>query len=529
MVLEDQQDIKDPIEGRKYLEKHSLLCPPGEPPTHSSLAACLYQISAMAGIQKPAINAIRSVAFLLEEMEETQINFTVKEAIDSQITEFTYDMKTLIEDAKEKINDHLKIVEDRLSTLPVNPPPQPTQPTQLTHTPGSYASALINPPAHANPKIAAREGIRARQFLIEGIKNSKFSHLDQIQLTTELNKILAEAGLPKGKIRSTVGVRNGGTLIEMDSDEAATWLLRDDNQLKLCNKIGPNIVFKTRVYNVIAFNVSLTINPDDERHRIEICEANGLESNVISSIKWAKPVNKRSPSQRTAHLLVTFTNADAANRVITNSMTICNRRCHAEKVKREPTRCLKCQGWNHFAKDCIEKEDKCGNCAGTHRTNDCNTHSNKRCVSCKSNDHASWERICPTFVRKQEELDARNPDNTLQYFPTADPWTWITSGKPATQPTPRSTPSNSSKQLQPSKKPQQTRRQCDTYIPEYSAPQAQLRTMDTYIPNLDWGSDAGPSNARDNRPAPQANTNATTTNTNNSILIRPHNGPSIIH
>ena len=111
IIIEDLQDVKDQKEGRKYLEKHSLLCPPGEPPSHTSLATCLHQISAMSGLQKPVINTIRSVAFLLDELEDTQINLMVKEVFDSQIMEFTSDMKILIEDAKEKIDTHIKTLE----------------------------------------------------------------------------------------------------------------------------------------------------------------------------------------------------------------------------------------------------------------------------------------------------------------------------------------------------------------------------------------------------------------------------------
>ena len=111
-INEDQQDINDVTEGRRFLEKHLLLCPPGEPPTHTSLATCLYQVSAMTGVTKPVLNAIRSIAFMLEEMEETQISTTVKEALDSQIDAFTLDMKTLIEDAKEKLDGHFKNMEE---------------------------------------------------------------------------------------------------------------------------------------------------------------------------------------------------------------------------------------------------------------------------------------------------------------------------------------------------------------------------------------------------------------------------------
>ena len=164
-LAEDCQDVKDSLEGRKFLEKHSLLCPPGEPPTHQSLHTCLHQISALAGVPKQVVNAIRSVAFLLEEMEDSQVNNTLREALDSQMTEFTSDFKLLIEDAKEKIDEHVKATEQRLANLA-------THPVQPKSTTGSYASALINPPLHVNPRVAAREGIKARQFMLMGLKET---------------------------------------------------------------------------------------------------------------------------------------------------------------------------------------------------------------------------------------------------------------------------------------------------------------------------------------------------------------------
>ena len=488
MILEDQQDINNAIEGRKYLEKHSLLCPPGEPPTHSSLSTCLHQVSAMAGVQKPVLNAIRSIAFLLEEIEETQINLMVKEAFDSQITEFTSDMKLLIEDAREKIDEHLKISEDRINQMVDNASVQTKQPQ---HNGGSYASILATPPPYANPKIAAREGIKARQFLLEGIKDTKLSNFDSYQLKTELNKILLETGLKGGNIRSVNNLRNGGTLIELDSDGSTTWMLNSENRAEFCLKIGPKVTSRTRSYNLIAFNVPLAIDPENRDHRLEICEVNNVRKDEISAIRWAKPVNRRTPEQRTAHLILTLTSADAANRAITDGLTICNRRCHVERVKREPIRCLKCQGWNHFAKDCLEKEDKCGNCAGRHKTSDCTTPQDKYCVSCKTADHASWFRNCPTFIKKLNELNARNPENALQYIPTADPWTWTTCDKPSSPPMPSQTATQvrpltnyERPQPMPQKTQAQTRR-VDTYFPR--------KRTDTYIPK--YGS-KHPSNNR---------------------------------
>jgi hypothetical protein len=178
---------------------------------------------ALAGLQKVSINAIRSVAFLLEEMEDTQINESLRIALDSQMTEFMSDMKTLVEDAKEKINDHIKLLEERIINLPVPPPAQP--PHQVT----SYTSALVNPPAHANPRVAAKEGIKARQFLIEGLKHSKFSHLDTAQLKATINDLAFELGLQPGRIRMVINTRSGSTIIEADSDAAASWLTVVEN------------------------------------------------------------------------------------------------------------------------------------------------------------------------------------------------------------------------------------------------------------------------------------------------------------
>ena len=195
-------------------------------------------------------------------MEETQINGFVKEAFDSQITEYTTDMKSLIEDAKDKLDQHFKTTEGRLTQLIDKAAAQSQGPQHVGRQPqlgtyATYASTLTNPPPHANPRIAAKEGIKARQFLLEGLANTKFSHTDVLQLKNELNNILTGLGLKNGKIRSINKLRNGGALLEMDSDEATTWLATQENRSKFSMKIGPEAIFRARVHSLIAFNVPL--------------------------------------------------------------------------------------------------------------------------------------------------------------------------------------------------------------------------------------------------------------------------------
>jgi hypothetical protein len=65
---------------------------------------------------------------------------------------------------------------------------------------------------------------------------------------------------------------------------------------------------------------------------LEIREANSLEPTTVVSAKWAKAINRRTPNQRTAHLLLTLDNTNTANRAITNGMLIVNRKCQVERT-----------------------------------------------------------------------------------------------------------------------------------------------------------------------------------------------------
>jgi hypothetical protein len=182
-IPEDMQETKDAHDGRKFLEKLSLLCPLGEPITNTALSYCLHQVSAMPGVPKQTINAIHATAFLLVEIEELAINETVRDTFDSQITEFTSDMKLLVDDVNTKIDNHLQGALDQIDKAALKVATKigaGARPNQNVTT--TYASALINPPPNINPKLAAKEGIRARQFLLTGIKESAFGQYDTQRL-----------------------------------------------------------------------------------------------------------------------------------------------------------------------------------------------------------------------------------------------------------------------------------------------------------------------------------------------------------
>ena len=125
------------------------------------------------------------------------------------------------------------------------------------------------------------------------------------------------------------------------------------------------------------------------------------------------------------HIILVTSAAEVANKILTNGLLVCQKRVYAEKCKKEPTCCLKCQGWDHLSYSCMQAFNTCGMCMGHHKTASCSPGAQLRCVSCRMEGHASWSRFCPTFNCKCNELNGRLTENAMPHFPTDEPWTHI--------------------------------------------------------------------------------------------------------
>lgn len=248
--------------------------------------------------------------------------------------------------------------------------------------------------------------------------------------------------MPRGKVCPywhAVGHSNANKsyLGEFLHDNGARWFNSQDHVNQFIAALGKNgegASYKRRNHPMIAYYVPLNLNTENPTHLLEIIETNNLHKNDITKIRWAKPPARRSPNQTCGHLIVNFSNLDAANRAKTEGLIICNKKVSVSKFKKEPIRCLKCHGWNHIATECIQTHDKCGTCGEEgHRTSACNNKDATHCVNCDSNDHTSWSRGCPTFLRKCQEYDTKHPENNLPYYPTSsEPWSWSPTPQPST-------------------------------------------------------------------------------------------------
>ena len=333
--------------------------------------------------------------------------------------------------------------------------------TQIAATATSYRDILksttANPPPPApslDARVRAREGIKARQLLVDTLTPGQKLHqsASNTQLVSKANEALRAASAECPSSHRFVGVRrlnNGGLLLEMDSEEAASWLSHPTNRADFLGRFAPDAALKSRTYSLVVQFVPLQFRPDSERELRDIEETNMLPNNAILRARWLKPAYRRAPDQTCGHILAVMTKPEDANTILTNGLVICQKRVYAVKCKKEPTRCLKCHGWGHMSYDCQQPFDICGTCADRHRTTACNNRDRPRCVSCKAEGHTSWSRRCPVFLNKCLEMDARMTENQMPYYPTTEPWTHTLRPPKPAPPAPRPAQPQYQTQAQP--------------------------------------------------------------------------------
>ena len=114
--------------------------------------------------------------------------------------------------------------------------------TQIVAMAASYQDILKGTTAsHALPvpslgaRVHAREGVKARKVLVDALTPAQQLHqlASNTQLVMKANEALHGAGVKCPPSHHFVGVRrlnNGRLLLEMDSEEAATWLSHPTNR-----------------------------------------------------------------------------------------------------------------------------------------------------------------------------------------------------------------------------------------------------------------------------------------------------------
>ncbi|KLO17455.1 hypothetical protein SCHPADRAFT_803297, partial [Schizopora paradoxa] len=210
---------------------------------------------------------------------------------------------------------------------------------------------------------------------------------------------------------------------------AASWLSSSDVIAFFLQELGSSVCLRPRAFQVIAEHLPAYLNVSSTEALRQIEQESLLPANTIRSVRWIKPVSRRSASQQTAFAIATFASPEEANDVIREGFVIKGRTVRTRKLPKEPRRCLKCQRWNvnHSAANCKADKETCAKCSENHRSGDCTITDPAlfRCPNCKNSGHEAWSHSCPKYQEELRKVNDQNPDNNYKYFPTADPSTWV--------------------------------------------------------------------------------------------------------
>lgn len=149
------------------------------------------------------------------------------------------------------------------------------------------------------------------------------------------------------------------------------------------------------------------------------------EEEILADLKYRNPIlkehaksvkviyrSREDPNE--GHIKLWITSRAIRDEIIKRGeVYFPERRCRVivPDINREVRRCYRCQQYGHIIKNCKERTDTCGKCAGAHRTNLCDKKVLK-CSNCArrpqhlrtSSDgkHEAGDKICPEQVKALE-------------------------------------------------------------------------------------------------------------------------------
>ena len=361
----------------------------------------------------------RGLAKLSTALESSSANQKDMQSTSKRIEESA----AAIQKAVEEVDKNLAVMSDSSN--------------KLTNTMSSYKDALMKAPipqqqdqagrkVDANdPRIVRDQNRKACQVLIDIFNKDMVNHSLK-ELKSSFNNLIGiepTEPLCDANVQHITKLRNGGLILQFETKEAAEWFKQTKILSSILPKIDSSATLKNRTFQILVPRVPVTFETEKEDSLRKLEEQNSMKDGILRKARWIKPTYRRALGQRYAHLALSVSSLGEANIIIRDGIYICGTKVYPRKLKIEPKQCMKCRKWGHFAAECLEEKDVCGNCGEDHQTKDCLDKNRRYCVSCKDTAHASWDRGCPEFKWRVEKMDENHLENVLMYFPTDEDWT----------------------------------------------------------------------------------------------------------
>ena len=363
-----------------------------------------------------APNAEESVKKISEKVEEAIDRGITKlsKVIESSLTEHKN-----IQDSSKRMKECMAAIHKALEQVDKNLAVVSDSSNKLTNMVSSYKEVLLMAPKPVQQthignqvdstdlRIIRDQNQKVCQVLVD-IYNKDVTNQSLEELKSNFNTLIREEPmepLSDANVQHIIKLRNGGLILQFEMKEIAEWFRQPEITSSILPKIDKMAALKDRTFQLLVPRVPVIFDPDSDESLRELKEQNSLKEGELCKARWIKPTYRRAIGQCAAHLALLVSTPEAANVLIRDGVYICGTVAHPRKLKTESKQCMKCRKWGHFAAECLEVKDACGNCAEDHHMKNCPDKNRRYCVSCQNDTHASWDRNCLEFKCRVECMD----------------------------------------------------------------------------------------------------------------------------
>jgi hypothetical protein len=189
-----------------------------------------------------------------------------------------------------------------------------------------------------------------------------------------------------------IGPTKTGYIVRFRDEDSAK-VARENTQW--LTKLGNNTKLVKQRFGVVVHRTpTAQVNFDDKEQAIgKLTEENELAARKyrIEDIAWLR--NREKPLGRSASLGIWYDTKEAAEWTINNGLVFGNTYVGSvEAFQHRKKRCHRCQGTDHFVRECKEPS-RCGHCAGNHERRECLPDTQAKCIDC-GGGHPTGHRQC---------------------------------------------------------------------------------------------------------------------------------------
>ncbi|KAG1824334.1 uncharacterized protein BJ212DRAFT_1245283, partial [Suillus subaureus] len=118
------------------------------------------------------------------------------------------------------------------------------------------------------------------------------------------------------KVKAITMLRNGGLVVELESELLVSWLNNPTGKAALESNLDLAVLFCRHTYPIVLEYLPIQLQIENEVFLKQVEQENNLPLNVIANIRWIKPPTKHSVEQRKAFALMQITDIHIANNIL---------------------------------------------------------------------------------------------------------------------------------------------------------------------------------------------------------------------